>query len=77
MCFVCSISKQSMAHALEARDTPVLEICCRVVGNLALHSQENQTILRQGDACAMVCECLRRWVPFLPCLLVAFSPNVL
>lgn len=57
---LCLLYKQSMIHALEARDIPVLEICCRVVGNLALHSSDNQVVLREGDVCHMVCECLRR-----------------
>lgn len=51
-----------MAHALEARDTAVVEIACRVVGALALHAPETQRALRESGACRMVCECLRRCV---------------
>jgi hypothetical protein len=51
-----------MAHALEVRDTAVVEIACRVVGALALHAPETQRALRESGACRMVCECLRRYV---------------
>lgn len=49
-----------MAHALEAGDVAVVEVACRIVGNLALHSAANQGALREAGACAMVAECLRR-----------------
>jgi hypothetical protein len=56
----CQVVCDSMMHALELRDVPVLEICCRVVGNMALHSAANQAALAEGGACQMVCECLRK-----------------
>jgi hypothetical protein len=51
-----------MDHALGAGDVAVVEIACRVVGSLALHSPDNQRALQEGGACHMVCECLRRSV---------------
>ena len=51
-----------MAHALEARDVAVIEISCRVVGSLALHSPTNQLAIQGAGGCKMVCECLRRCV---------------
>ena len=56
----CAVVCDSMRHSLDLGDIPVLEIACRVVGNLALHSTENQACLREEGACAMVCECLRQ-----------------
>lgn len=56
----CQVLCDSMRQSLEVQDLPVVEICCRVLGNLALHSEGNQESLRQGGACRMVCECLRK-----------------
>jgi len=56
----CQVLCDSMRQSIEVQDMPVIEICCRVLGNLALHSDTNQASLREAGACRMVCDCLRK-----------------
>lgn len=56
----CQVVCDGMKQSIEVQDMPVIEICCRVLGNLALHSEINQAALREAGACRMVCECLRK-----------------
>jgi len=58
----CEVLCCSMRQSLEVQDMPVIEICCRVLGSLALHSEVNQVSLREAGACLMVCECLRKGI---------------
>ena len=58
----CEVLCCSMRQSIEVQDMPVIEICCRVLGSLALHSEVNQASLREAGACLMVCECLRKGI---------------
>lgn len=56
----CQVVCNSMKQSLELEDVPVLEICCRVLGQLAIHEKDNQALLRRNGACEMICDCLRK-----------------
>jgi hypothetical protein len=56
----CQVVCDSMRQTIEVQDMPVIEICCRVLGSLALDSEASQVFLREAGANRMVCDCLRK-----------------